>query len=55
MKQLRFEFLLEKFIELPVDTEPGIQEELVDYMAYCIIAVHKRERRKTDDKPSTQE
>ena len=55
MKQLRFEFLLEKVIELPVDTEPGIQEELVAYMADCIIAVHKRERRKKDDKPSTQE
>ncbi len=55
MKQLRFEFLFDKFIELPIDTEPGIQEELVAYMTDCIIAVYKRERRKTDDKPSTQE
>ncbi len=28
MKQLRFEFLREKVIELPVDLEPEIQEEL---------------------------
>ncbi len=55
MKQLRFEFLLDKDIKLPIDLEPGIQEELVAYMADCIIVVYKRERRKTDDKPSTQE
>jgi len=55
MKQLRFEFLLDKFIELPIDTEPGIQEELVAYMTDCIIAVYKRERSKKDDKSSIQE
>ena len=55
MKQLSFKFLLDKVIELPIDLEPGIKEELVAYMADCIIAVYKRERRKTDDKPSTQE
>jgi hypothetical protein len=55
MKQLRFEFLREKVIELPVDLEPGIQEELVAYISDCIIAVHKRERSKKDDKSSIQE
>jgi len=55
MKQLRFEFLLEQFTELSIDLEPRIQEELVAYMATCIMAVHKRERRKTDDKSSIQE
>ncbi len=55
MKQLRFEFLLEKVIELPIDPGTRIHEELVAYMVDCIIAVHKRKRRKTDDKPSTQE
>lgn len=55
MKQLRFEFLFEKVTELPINMESRIQEELVAYMADCIIVVHKRERRKIDDKPSTQE
>lgn len=55
MKQLRFEFLLDKVIELPVDLEPGVQEELVAYISDCIIAVHKRERSKKDDKSSIQE
>ena len=55
MKQRRFAFLLEKFMELSVILERKIEGELVACMAEAILEVYKKGGIKADDRNSEKQ